>query len=169
MFETDEQVEELQQIIDRSFERSGRYLQSIVEPEKRLSARQVVRQLEGICIIAVATVSSRGEPRISSVDGHFLWGRFWFGTGGSALKARHLRRNAAISVSYFRGDEVAITVHGTATLFGRDSEEGEALRSHFTDVYGSDPYTWTDDDIAWVRVEPQSIITYAPDAASFPE
>lgn len=169
MFETEEQIADLQALLDRSYERSGRYLRSIIGPEKWLNARQVVKALEGTRILAVATVSSRGEPRISGVDGHFLWGRFWFGTGATSLKGRHLRRNPAISVTYMQGDELAITVHGTAALFGNETPEGRRLREHFTAVYGSDPATWTEDELLWVRVDPQSVITYAPNAADFPE
>ena len=45
MYETDEQIGELQGLIDRSFAQAGPHLLSIMTPERRLSARQVVRYL----------------------------------------------------------------------------------------------------------------------------
>ena len=76
MHETEAQIRELQTIIDRSFAAAGKHLVSIISEDKRLNARQLVEYLQGTKHIAVATVSSRGEPRVSPVDGHFLRGRF---------------------------------------------------------------------------------------------
>src|ERR1051325_11680598 len=97
MFETEEQIVELQAILDRSYERLGTHASVIITPERRLSARQVVTYLVRMKHIVVGTVTSDGEPRVAPVDGHFLGGRFWFGTGDAALRIQHLRRNPAIS------------------------------------------------------------------------
>ncbi|MGI8697816.1 MAG: pyridoxamine 5'-phosphate oxidase family protein [Mycobacteriales bacterium] len=47
--------------------------------------------LQGMRTLSVATVTARGEPRISAVDGHLLHAKFVFTTAGSAAKARQLR------------------------------------------------------------------------------
>jgi uncharacterized pyridoxamine 5'-phosphate oxidase family protein len=168
MLETEAQIQELQELIDRSFARAGRHLVSIISEDKRLNARQVVEYLQGTKHIAVATVSSRGEPRVSPVDGHFLRGRFYFGTEGGSVRVRHLRRNPAISATHFVGDDVAITIHGQAVLLEKGNPEADELAELYERVYGSNPYTWGS-DIVFVRVDPESIITYAPDPSKFPE
>jgi hypothetical protein len=156
MQETPEQIQALQALIDKSFAAAGAHLLSIVSEDKRLNARQVVEYLQGTKHIAVATVSSTGEPRVSPVDGHFLRGRFYFGTEGASIRIRHLRRNAAISISHVVGDDVAITIHGRAVLLQKGDPEADELAALYTRVYGSDPYTWgTDDD--HLRAQPGQV------------
>ena len=182
MLETEEQIAELQAILDRSFERAGVHTLSIIRPERRLNARQLVKYLEGMKHIVVGTVTSKGEPRVAPVDGHFLRGRFYFGTDGRAFRIRHLRRNPAISACHMvaapRGagqevvagaEELGIVVHGRAVLFGRADAEGEELRAHYTRYYGSDPYSWGAAAIAWVRIDPEIMTTFAQDPSKYPE
>jgi hypothetical protein len=181
MYETEEQIAELQALIDRSFERAGAHTLSIIRPDRRLNARQVVKYLEGMKEIVVGTVTSKGEPRLAPVDGHFLRGRFWFGTDARAFRIRHLRRNPAISACLLvaaprlagqemvsGADELGIIVHGRAVIFGREDAEGEAMRQYYARYYGSDPYTWGG-EIAWVRIDPEIMTTFAADASRYPE
>jgi hypothetical protein len=168
MDETEEQIQALQALIDKSFAAAGGHLVSIVSEDKRLNARQVVQYLQGTKHIAVATVSSKGEPRVSPVDGHFLRGRFYFGTEGGSIRIRHLRRNPAVSISHFAGDDVAITIHGRAVLLQKGDPEADEMAALYTSVYGSDPYTWGN-DIVFARIEPETMIAYAPDPTKFPE
>jgi len=123
--------------------------------------------LQGTKHIAVPTLSSRAEPRVSPVDGHFLCGRFDLGTEAGSIRVRHLRRNPSISISHFIGDDVAITVHGRAALLEKGHPEADELAALYERVYGSNPYTWGT-DVVLVRVDPESIITYAPDPSKFP-
>ncbi|HVR14064.1 MAG TPA: hypothetical protein VMS41_09795, partial [Gaiellaceae bacterium] len=75
MFESDDDVRELQMLIDRTFAGANPHLAGIVKPERRLSARQVVRYLQGTKHVAFATVNERGEPRVAPLDGVFIRGR----------------------------------------------------------------------------------------------
>jgi general stress protein 26 len=169
VYETEEQMAELQAVLDRSFERLGRHASVILTPERRLTARQVVKYLEGMKHIVVGTVTPIGEPRVAPVDGHFLRGRFWFGTGEAAVRVRHLRRNPAISACHVAGDAIGIVIHGRAALFGPDDPEGEAMRRHFTDYYGTDPYTWPGGNATWVRIDPEIMTTLAMDPSEYPQ
>jgi hypothetical protein len=47
MFESEADVRELQALIDRTMARANPHLSEIVKPERRLTARQVVRYLQG--------------------------------------------------------------------------------------------------------------------------
>src|SRR3989304_20183 len=85
MLETEEQIAELQAILNRTFERAGVHTLSIIRPERRLNARQLVKYLEGMKHIVVGTVTSKGEPRVAPAGGPFLRGRFLRGAGGRAL------------------------------------------------------------------------------------
>ncbi len=168
MYESEAEIAALQALLDRSYERAGAHTRSIVTPERRLSARQMVTYLQGTKHIAVGTVTSKGEPRVSPVDGHFLHGCFCSGTGETALRVWHLRRNPAISICHVVGDEIAVVVHGWAVISGTESLQAKELRDHYAQVYGSDPETWGD-GIAWFRVEAEIMTTFALEPTRFPE
>lgn len=134
MYESDEEIAELQIIMDRSYERQGTHASFIITPERRITARQMVDYLTCMKHIVVGTVTSSGEPRVAPVDGHFIHGRFWFGTGQAAFRIQHLRRNPAVSACHLAGDDLGIVVHGRASLFGPEDPEGEMMREHFRTI-----------------------------------
>ncbi|HEX5939349.1 MAG TPA: pyridoxamine 5'-phosphate oxidase family protein, partial [Dehalococcoidia bacterium] len=75
MYETEAELEALQALIDSSYERAGAHAKSIITPERMLSARQVARLAGDKQVhLAMATVSSKGEPRVSPIDGLLLHG-----------------------------------------------------------------------------------------------
>jgi Pyridoxamine 5'-phosphate oxidase len=119
MFESEQQLRELQALIDRTLARANPHLAKIVKLERRLTARQVVRYLQGTKHVAFATVNERGEPRVAPLDGVFIQGRFTVSTGGRAARLRHLRANPACSATHMDGDAIGIVVHGHATIIGR--------------------------------------------------
>ena len=47
-----------------------------------------------------------------------------------------------MSAAHIRGEEVAILVHGTATLIDTGAPEHAGLRAHLIDVYGESWHTW---------------------------
>lgn len=87
MKETAEEVAALQTLMDRSHAGATAHLQMIVNKDRRLTAEQVVELTAGMKVLSLATVTARGEPRISGVDGHFLHGSWTFGTDGG--RRRH--------------------------------------------------------------------------------
>src|SRR6266496_2764567 len=111
MYETPEEMATLQDLLDRSFERASEHLTSIMTPQRRLSAQRVVDDLAYIAVLNVATVTARGEPRISAVDGHFLHGRWHFTTSGASPKARQLRSRPAASAAYTPRDGYGVFCH----------------------------------------------------------
>lgn len=176
MYETREELDWMQALLDRSFGEAGGHLVSIMTPDKRLNARQIARYLQGTKHIALATVSSRHEPRVSPVDGLFLHGRFHFGTGATALRTRHLRRNAAASLVHMVGEQIAIIVHGTATIVEPTDREAREIDKVWQEIYGFsalDPAVWQSQDlspeIVFARVEPRTMLAYAPEPSGYPE
>ena len=168
MFESDDDLGELQALIDRTFARANPHLASIVNPGRRLSARQVVRYLQGTKHVAFATVNERGEPRVAPLDGVFVRGRFTVSTGGHAARLRHLRANTACSAAHVDGDTVGIVVHGHATIIGRDDAGADELEPVWHDIYGSSPFEWGE-GVVFMRIEPTSMWAYAFHPEQFPE
>ena len=87
MRETTAEIAELQELLDAAYGRSTEHLRSIVTDERNLTAEELIRALTGMCTLNLATVTAKGEPRISAVDGHFLHARWVFSTAHSAAKA----------------------------------------------------------------------------------
>ena len=149
MFETDAELAQMQALLDSSLPRSTEHLRSIVTPgERTLTARQLSAVCAGMCTMAVASVTAKGEPRISAVDGHLLHGNWYFSTARGAAKAIHLAARPAVSLAYIRGEEIGVFAHGMAQpmnpVGGPDDEDWSALLQYMTDYYGSSPLSWGD-------------------------
>lgn len=168
MHETPEELEELQALIDRSMDGMAEHMARIFTPGLRLSARQVVAYVSGTTQLAVATVTEKGEPRVSPVDAFFYRGRFWFGTSPRSRRAVHLRARPAVSATYFVGDELAIVVHGTAAIVERDDAGAKEVDEAATAVFGWSPFAAGPGAIM-IRIDPTSMYTRAARPDDYPE
>jgi hypothetical protein len=164
MRETVEELDELQVLLDASLSRSTAHLRSIVVG-RTMTAEQLTRILTGMCTLALSTVTAKGEPRISGVDGHFLHGKWYFGTARGAAKAGHLAARPAASVAHMRGEELGVFTHGTVEILnpvdGEPVTEWPDLLAYFKDFYGADALDW--DDVVYFRLHPHWMTVYAAD------
>jgi general stress protein 26 len=167
MFETDRELDALQSMLDAHLASANPHMLSIVTPDRRLTARQVATYLQGTKHVAFATVTSRGEPRVSPLDALFIHGRFTMSTGIEATKLKHLRRNPGCSLVHVDGDRIAVVANGTVEWITRDHPDHDEVHAAWTKNYGSDPYTWG--EIAFFRLQPASMWAYAFKAKEFPE
>jgi hypothetical protein len=168
VYETPAELEELQRLIDRSFAGAGPHLLAIMTPERRLNARQVVRYLDGIKHISLATVTARGEPRVAPLDAYFVHGRFVASTGGRSIRLRHMRARPAVSLTHVVGDDVAFVVNGRAEIVERGQPGADELDRIATGIYGSSPFSWGE-GVVFIRVEPDVMFAYAFRPENFPE
>ncbi|GAA1658764.1 hypothetical protein GCM10009733_065560 [Nonomuraea maheshkhaliensis] len=166
MHETPEELKELQALLDASLARSTPHLRSIIGGESTLTAEQLTQVLTGMRTLALSTVTAKGEPRISGVDGHFLHGRWHFGTAPGAAKARHLAARPAVSAAHLPGEELGVFTHGEAEILNpRDGEpaaDWPDLLAYFKDYYGENGFDW-DNDVVYFRLRPHWMTVYAPD------
>jgi hypothetical protein len=165
MKETAGEVVELQGLLDAAYERSTQHLRNIITDPRRLDADELVRVLTGMCTLNLATVTAKGEPRISAVDGHFLHARWVFTTAGTAAKARHLKARPAASLSYVDGERIGVFSHGEVEFLTTDHPEFAEIEEHLVAHYGSSPSSWAD-DIVYCRLQPSWVVGYAFDKTS---
>ena len=164
MFETEPEIRRLQTLLDSSLARSTAHLRSIITPgERSLRADQVVRLLDGMCVLVLSTVTARGEPRVSAVDGHLIHGRWVFGTSRGAAKARHLRARPAASVAHVRGEELGVFVHGVVEELirpdGTAAADWPEIHEYLRGAYGDDSFDWQ--DVVYFRLQPTWMAVYA--------
>jgi len=165
MLETPQEIAALQELLDASRASATAHLRSIITDDRALMARDLVALLTGMRVLSVATVTARGEPRISALDGHFLHATWTFSTDGSSAKARQLRARPAVSVAHLDGEELALFSHGRAEqLRDGDPDWAETL-DHWTAHYGGSPLDWGD-DIRLYRFRPHWMVGYAFDRAA---
>lgn len=168
MFETPDELRDLQTLLDTSWAASSDHLKSIVRPgESTLDAEQVIQICRGMCTLAIATVTQRGEPRISGADGHLLHGRWIVGTHRQAAKARHLAARPGISATFMRGEQIGIFTHGNAVPLNPEETSSDptwpTVRDYLVDHYDDDPANPFWDENVWFRIEPHWKVAYSGD------
>lgn len=159
MRETPDEIAALAELMEASHARSTSHLQEIVSGDHQLTAQQVVDALDGMKVLSLATVTAKGEPRVSAVDGHFLHGHWTFGTDGRAAKAKHLASRPAASVAHLDGERLGVFTHGKAVLMQPSDPDWDETITHWNNHYGSDVTTWSD-DIRLYRMEPSWMVAY---------
>ena len=166
MLETPEELDNLQQLLDRSMAGAGEHLRGIITDERRLSAAGLAGRLQGMRLLAVATVTADGRPLAGPVDGYFLHGTFWFSSGRNSVRMRHLAARPAVSAIHLPGEELAVTVHGRAELVDLREPAAAELRQAMLDWYvprqGPEFETWLDAlDAVAARIEPEKMFTFS--------
>ncbi len=168
MRETAAELSELQALIDRSHAGTGPHMRGIIHPGKySLTARQVVNLLDGMRTIAVAAPAPNGDPLVGPMDGWFLHGKFFWSSGGDAVRIKGLRARPRASISYFDGERFAITAHGPVVLMYRDHPEVGEIDSMFTQHYESSAFDWSEHGV-YVRLDADRFFTYSRTPDAFP-
>jgi general stress protein 26 len=162
VLETEAELGTLQQLLERSRSASTEHLRGIINDGRALSARDIAGLMQGMKVISLATVTARGEPRISAVDGHFLHGTWTFSTSGSAAKARHLEARPAVSIAHVDHEDLAVFAHGTAKRLDPSDPLWDETLAHWTAHYGGSPLDWGE-DIRIYRLVPSWMVGYAFD------
>ena len=165
MLETASEIDELQELLDRSAASAGSHLRGIVTDERRLRAEQLCARLQGMVLLVVATSTAEGRPLCGPVDGYFLHGSFWFSSGRDSVRMRHLRRRPAVSATHLPGEQLAVTVHGRAEVFELKGREGAEMRQAMLDHYlprqGPQFEEWLDElDALGARIDADRMFTF---------
>lgn len=142
------------------------HLRGIITDERRLSAIELVKRLSGMCLLVLGTVTADGRPLVGPVDGYFIHGSFYFSSGRSSVRMRHLSTRPAASATYLPGEELAVTVHGQAELFEvldpRHPELRRAMVEHYVPRQGPAFQEWFEgEDPLGAHIEAQKMFTFS--------
>jgi hypothetical protein len=163
MHETPDDLDRLQRLLDASDAAAGPHLRSIITSERRLSAAEVCARLRGMCLLALATVTSDCRPLIGPVDGIFYRGSFHFGSSPDSLRFRHIAHRPQVSATHLPGEHLAVTVHGRAEPVDVRSGEQEGFRAALLEVYvpryGPEWEDFLDSGPVYARIEASHMFT----------
>lgn len=165
VFETPDEIIQLQALLDLSFQLAGSHLTDILTADRRLNAEQLCEQLQGMCLLVVATTTADGRPLVGPVDSYFIHGSFHFSSGRDSVKMRHLTARPYVSAIHIPGEEFAVTVHGQVQLFNvLDPTQGDlrqAMLDHYLPKQGPDFEIWLNDaNPIGARIEAAKIFTF---------
>jgi hypothetical protein len=160
MYETATELEELQRLLDRSYERAGAHLRGIWGEDSRLDSQSLVDELRGVQVLDLATVNPRGEPRVAPVDGFFHRGRFWFGSSPNSFRFRNIRSNPAVSAAVTRGLETfLVLVHGEAIETDPRGPEAGGFADYARESYDFD-WDAAHPDAPYARIEAKTLLAF---------
>ena len=164
MHETAADLDALQALLDRSYERAGPHLREITTPERRLDASAVCERLTGMCLLVVSTVSAGGRPVGGPLDGIFFRGSFYFGTSPDSVRFRHLRSRPWITATHLPREELSVTVHGRATPIDVNGERDGHFRRTLLDTYapryGEQWEQFLDSGVVYLRIDAERMFTF---------
>src|SRR5436305_7063735 len=162
MHETADDIQALQELIDRSYAGAGAHLLRIHDPERRLSAEQVAERLAGMCLLTLATVTADGRPLTGPVDGIFYRGAFHFGSAPDSVRFRHIRARPWVSATHLPREELAVTVHGRAEFVEVAGGFRQTLLDIYVPRYGREWETsFLDSGPVYARIEAERMFTFS--------
>ena len=164
MHETPEDLEALQDLLDRSYEVAGPHLRSIITPQRRVTAADLVARLTGMRLLSLATTTSDGRPIAGPVDGIFYRSAFHFGSAPNSLRYQHIRSRPDVSATHLPGEDFAVTVHGRALFVDVREPAGAGLRRTLLEVYvpryGEGWAQFLDSVGVYARIEARRMFTF---------
>ena len=165
MHETADDLARLQRVLDDSYAHAGTHLQRIITPERRLTAAALAAQLDGMCLLVLATTTRDGRPICGPVDGLFFRGAFHFGSAPDSVRFRHIAERPHVSATHLPGEPLAVTVHGTAVPIDVGAAEQRPFRQTLLDVYvpryGAEWEQFLDSGVAYARIDAAKIFTFS--------
>jgi hypothetical protein len=139
--ETPEDLNALQRLLDASYASAGEHLQEVVTAERRLDAVGVVAALAGMRLLTLATITADGRP------------------------FRHISRRSAVSATHLPGEELAVSVHGLATMIDVQAPEHAGFRRTLLDIYtpryGAEWENFLDAGAVYARINAAKMLTFS--------
>jgi len=167
MYETNTDLAHLQGLLDRSYNSAGPHLRMVITPERRLSAEELASRLQGMCLLALATVTRDCRPLIGPVDGIFYRGAFHFGSSPASIRLRHIAQRPQVSATHLPSEGLAVTVHGRAVPIDVRSKPEAGFRRALLDVYvpryGPEWEEFLDSGPVYSRIEADRMFTLSMD------
>jgi hypothetical protein len=110
-------------------------------------------------LLTLATTTADGRPLAAPVDGFFYRGEFWFGSSPRSLLMRHLVARPAVSGTHSVGEQLAVSVHGSARVVDLSDPVHRGFRAVAVEQYGTEWEDWGTDAV-YARIEADRLFTF---------
>jgi pyridoxamine 5'-phosphate oxidase-like protein len=134
MFETEAELAELQELLDSSLARAGKRLLTVWDAGKRLDARQLAG-FSGVRLVAVASMNSKGEPRVAPRPAAFLHGKFYLAANTKSTTAHRLLITPNVAITYFE-IHFLMMGHGTASFLRKGDAAFAKVEAEWKAAFG---------------------------------
>lgn len=166
MNETPEDIQQLQDLLERSITKAGAFLrQSFQMPDHSLSARQLIHFWQGMQTIALATVTRQGEPRVAPISAVLSRGHFYIPTVATAARTKHILHHPAVSFTLYQENDFAVIAHGTATIIEPNHPIFADVDTLQREITGKSVQEWGEG--VFLQITPKTLFTYARDIDLF--
>ena len=169
MHETREDSATFDRLLSTSIEKAGPFIrESLQMPAHSLSAEQLLRHWNRFLTAAVATTTARGEPRVAPTGVALFRGHFAVPTVAEAARTKAIKARPALSISLFDEGDLAVILHGRATIVGKRDPTFEQLAAlHRELANGEDVTSWHGEGV-YLWVTPETLYTFARYPDRFP-
>jgi hypothetical protein len=114
-----------------------------------------------MCLLTLATATADGRPIAGPVDGIFYRGAFHFGSAPNSVRFKHIRARPSVSAVYLPGEELAVTVHGRASVVPVEGGFRETVLSIYVPRYGPSWETeFLDSGPQYARIEAERMFAF---------
>ncbi|MEO8363879.1 MAG: pyridoxamine 5'-phosphate oxidase family protein [Ilumatobacteraceae bacterium] len=135
MQETAEDLIRVQRLLDESYQAAGTHLREVITPERMITAKELSEKLLGMRLLVLSTVTKDCRPIGGPVDGIFYRGDFYFGSSPVSTRFLHIKRGSHVTATHLPGEELSVTVHGSATPIDIKSTQHSQFRQTLLDIY----------------------------------
>lgn len=164
MHETADDLIRVQRLLDESYQAAGTHLREVITPERILTAAKLSEMLVGIRLLVLSTVTKDCRPIAGPVDGVFFRGDFCFGSSPVSTRFTHIKRGSSVSATHLPGEELSVTVHGSATPIDIKSPQHSQFRQTLLDIYvpryGKDWEKFLDSGPLYARINARRMFTF---------
>jgi hypothetical protein len=161
------ELDALQRVLEESASAADGFLKETFDLAGHgLSARQLAQHFDRIRGVALATVTAKGEPRVAPVGAILQGPAFCVPTALHARRVTHVRKRPSVSFTHFVLDDIAVIVHGRATVLASTDPNVAILNAKYDDQWWSG--LKATGAAVWLRIEPQRIYTWAARPAEYP-
>lgn len=168
MYETSDDIQQLQDLLDRSIEQAGVFLrQSFQMPDHSLSTQQLVHFWQGMQTIALATVTKDGKPRVAPIGALLFRGKFYIPTLMTAARTKHILHHPAVSFTLYQVNDFAVIAHGNATIIPPEHSIFADVETLEREATGKSVQEWGEG--VFLQITPKTLFTFARDIDGFSE
>ena len=135
-------------------------------PQKSLSASQIVRHMQDLKTVALATGTVKGEPRVAPTASTLYREQFHIPTVADSARTKHIAKRPGISMSYFDENDLAIIVHGHGEILTQLHPDFMELDGILKEVNGRGVLDWGDG--IYIRIVADKLFSFARHPEQFP-